>query len=183
MYIDASHGFNMIDIISKPDCKDFEGLFANLPGEHLVNPSKGVVRTLLRSHPERPLILCGHGDPGGLYNKDWNGYVIDSNIVDMLRKQQCIIGVWCYASEFADKYGLKGFFTSMFISTEEESIYEQRPGTAEDITNENKLFCKRLNRCIRENSWINDWPRELCRKANIMKPFVRFNYEALAVYD
>ena len=115
MIINTTNGFNMIEVNSRPDCQDFSCLYDRLQGTHLLNPSKSEVKKLLTTHPERPLILSGHGDDNGLYNHLWNGYLISSKDVELLRKQQVIIGVWCFAGNFADRYGLKGFFTSMFI--------------------------------------------------------------------
>lgn len=181
--------FDVIAVDSKEDCKGFHGIWEGLKCNLLLNPSKGQVRSMLREHPERPLILNGHGTPNGLLNKDWNGYVVDSRVVDMLRKRSCIIGVWCYASEFADKYDLKGFFTSMFISTQEEAVNEGfTHADPDDITKENQIFAKRLNLLCKNLVFIDgmpgvdNWILELQRKADITKGFVRFNYEAMTVY-
>lgn len=181
--------FDIIVVDSQPDCKDFRSIYEGLNGDILINPSKGQIRTMLRAHPERPLIINGHGTESGLLNKDWNGYVVDSRIVDMLRKRSCIIGVWCYAGNFADRYGLHGFFTSMFISTPEEAVECGYPeADPEDITRENQLFSKRLNKLLKElyicdgKPMIEDWPRRISRKADISKGFVRYNYEAMAVF-
>lgn len=181
--------FNVIHIVSKPDCDDFRGIYEGLNGDILINPGKSMVRSIIRSHPERPLILSGHGTEDGLLNKDWNGYVISSKDVDMLRKVPCIIGVWCYAGNFADRYGLHGFFTSMFISTPKEAADYGFPNTTpEDITRENQLFSKRLNHLCKSLSFVNgrpsmdNWLFELQRRADISKGFVRFNYEAMGVF-
>ena len=181
--------FDVITVESQPDCVDFRGIYEGLKCNLLLNPSKGQVRSMLREHPERPLILNGHGTPNGLLNKDWNGYVVDSRVVDILRKRSCIIGVWCYASEFADKYDLKGFFTSMFISTQEEAVNEGfTHADPDDITKENQIFAKRLNRLCKDLCFIDgrpsmdNWILELQRKADITKGFVRFNYEAMTIY-
>lgn len=182
--------FDIIVVDSQPDCADFRGIYDGLDGDILVNPSAGKVRTMLRSHPERPLIITGHGTERGLLNKDWNGFAVDSRMVDMLRKRSCIIGVWCYAGNFADKYGLHGFFTSMFISTVSEALECGFPeANQEDITRENILFSKRLNKLLKENLYmldgkplIHDWPWLISRKADISKRFVRYNYEAMSVF-
>jgi len=181
--------FDVITVESHPDCTDFRGIYEGLKCNLLLNPSKGQVRSMLREHPERPLILNGHGTPNGLLNKDWNGYVVDRRVVDILRKRSCIIGVWCYASEFADKYDLKGFFTSMFISTQEEAVNEGfTHADPDDITKENQIFAKRLNRLCKDLTFIDgrpsfdNWILELQRKADITKGFVRFNYEAMTIY-
>ena len=181
--------FNVIHIVSKPDCDDFRGIYEGLDGDILINPSKGQVKSIIRTYSDRPLILIGHGTEDGLLNKDWNGYVVDSNIVDMLRKVPCIIGVWCYAGNFADRYDLHGFFTSMFISTEEEAAcHGFLKATPEDIQQENILFSKRLNKLLKVLCFVDgkpllgDWMRVLGSKADISKGFVRFNYEAMGVF-
>lgn len=181
--------FDVIAVDSKEDCKDFHAIWDGLRCNILMNPSKGQVRTMLREHPERPLIINGHGTPNGLLNKDWNGYVVDSRLADMLRRRSCIIGVWCHASEFADKYDLKGFFTSMFISTPQEAANEGFIDTnPEDITKENKIFAKRLNGLCKDLCYVDgrpsmdNWILDLQRKADVTKEFIRFNYEAMSVY-
>lgn len=181
--------FDIITVESKPDCQDFRGIYEGLDGDILLNPSKGQVRSMLRAHPERPLIINGHGTENGLLNKDWNCYTIDSRMVDILRKRSCIIGVWCYAGNFADRYGLHGFFTSMFISTPEEAAdcgYPQADPM--DITRENQLFSKRINKLCKDlymmdgKPLMGDWIRQLQSKADISKGFVRYNYEAMGIF-
>lgn len=181
--------FDIIVVESQPDCKDFRGIYEGLDGDILINPSKGQVRTMLRAHPERPLIISGHGTESGLLNKDWNGYVVDSRLVDMLRKRSCIVGVWCYAGNFADRYGLHGFFTSMFISTPEEADECGFPeADPMDITRENQLFSKRINKLLKDlhmcdgRPLLDNWVLELQRKADISKGFVRYNYEAMGIF-
>lgn len=183
MIINTTNGFNMIEVNSRPDCQDFSGLYDRLQGTHLLNPSKSEVKKLLTTHPERPLILSGHGDDNGLYNHLWNGYLISSKDVELLRKQQVIIGVWCYAGNFADRYGLKGFFTSMFISTENEAVELGFTATQEEISRASRLFANRLNNCMREQPCISEWGDILRDKAGITKGFVGYNYEALAYFD
>ena len=68
------------------------------------------------------LIMCGHGTPGGLLNPGFKGgaYLIDQS---NYRKIKCnrIIAVWCHAKDFAETYGVKGFWSSMFISNSGEA--------------------------------------------------------------
>ncbi len=185
MILDTSHGFNMIDIQSKPDCKDFTGIFEGLEGTHIVNPSKGQVKKLLKEHPERPLIICGHGDSTGVYNHMWNGYIITSKDVELLRKQQAIIGVWCYAGNFADAYNLKGFFTSMFISNTDEAMdILQTKYSEQEIVEENIWFSKKLNELIHSGIPMEQWFQILQdHSINSEKKFVKYNYEAMAYFN
>jgi hypothetical protein len=61
-----------------------------------------------------------------------------SNYVYLLRDK---IGVyiWCNANVFAEKYGLKGFYTGMIISEYEEALYECVNTTYHEIE-ENVIF-------------------------------------------
>lgn len=184
MILDPTYGFNVVNMVTRDDCQDFAGIYANLNGDILHNPSKSQVKKLLVAHPERPLVLSGHGTPCGLLNKDWNGYVVGSELVQFLRKQQCIIGVFCYAGNFADTYGLHGFFTSMFISNVSESVDEGYPANSEIIQRENTEFSKRLNNLILNEPNMALWASKLQEYGlNHKEPFVRFNYEAMAFYE
>ena len=53
---------------------------------------------LIRSHDL--IIMMGHGTDKGLLGFD--KYVIDSSLIDELRKKICIC-IWCYASDFVKK--------------------------------------------------------------------------------
>lgn len=191
MKIDYSKGFTMVLMESTLDCSDFRPLFEQLPGDFLVNPGKWQLREMIKTHLDRPLIICGHGTPQGVINKDWNGYVLDSNDVQVLRQLPCVIGVWCFASEFADKYDLKGFFTSMFISTPQEAAMEGFVHADPDaISAENVLFSVRINSLIKTQPDVSDWvprlQRLITRGQNDPIPpadFVKFNYEALSYFE
>ena len=185
MLLDISHGFNMIEIRSKEDCNDFSYIFDGLKGTHLINPTKGQVRKLLKEHLERPLIICGHGDSSGVYNHTWTGYILTSKEVDFLRKLSAIIGVWCYASNFADSYNLKGFFTSMFISNTDEAMdILQTKYSEQEISEENIWFSKKLNELILSGIPMEQWTQILQdHSINSEKKFVKYNYEALGYFD
>ena len=111
----------VIHVDSKSDTSFLKELYEGLDCKVLYNPSKSEVKSALKTESGR-IIITGHGDPQGLYNERWDGRVIDSSMVNLLRNKE-IIGIWCYASEFANRYDLMGFFTSMFISNVEEYVY------------------------------------------------------------
>lgn len=166
------------------DTKDFECLTHGFEevGNILINPSKSAVRCLLRSSTN-DLVLFGHGDENGLYNVRMDGYVINSKDVDLLRKRN-VIGIWCYAGNFADKYGLHGFFTSMFISNINEAINLNFDVTQEEIKSENIKFAVSINALLRRHVPYSDWVRNLQEIASFSDlPFVHYNYEALAYYE
>jgi hypothetical protein len=90
----------------------YEGLENNIV---LVNPSRERAEKVLAEHPNDMAMLMGHGSPSGLFSADWRGYIIDSKNAHLLQNRE-VIAIWCWAKEFSRKEGLKGFFTSMFIS-------------------------------------------------------------------
>lgn len=148
------------------------------------NRSKSNIKRLLRITSDEPVMLLGHGTQRGLLNVSQNGFAVGSEHVEWLRNRP-VIGIFCYASEFADRYKLHGFFTSMFISNMQEAIIEQRDqgATNENIAYQQELFCNRVRKLIINNTPLIQWYEILQSQADLSLPFVRFNYEALTYYD
>jgi hypothetical protein len=44
------------------------------------------------------------------------GLILDDGDAELLKNRPNLIGIWCYASSYAAKHNLKGFFSGMFIS-------------------------------------------------------------------
>lgn len=169
----------VIHIISKEDTKDFSGIYNDLDATVLINPSTHIAREAIVNENDT-VVLIGHGDEGGLYNKSLNGYLIDSQWVNLLRNK-IVIGIWCYAGNFADKYSLKGFFTSNFISNDKELVdcgFNDFNNSDIIICSENVWFSNRINHYLRHNYPIDKWISDLQENCSIM-PFVQYNYEAL----
>ena len=130
------------------------------------------------------IIFAGHGDNCGLYYPDFDiyysaGYLIDFSVVQFLRGKT-VIAIWCYASDFYIRYDLCGFSTSMFISEETEEVYCGFSNvTQEDIRYECDLFFNRINRLLIDKILTSEWVGILQKQADMTKPFVRYNYEAL----
>ena len=131
-----------------------------------------------------PVVLLGHGTPYGLLGEDMSSYIVDSSWVDILRDRE-VIGIWCYASEFADRYGLHGFFTSMFVSNLREAVEHGVDDgcSEEDIFREFGIFCRSINRFLREGIPMCEWVGLLQAECNRELHFVRFNYECLSYYE
>ena len=142
------------------------------------------VEAVLKQFPHEKVMLLGHGSRDGLWASNRNRFIIDEFNVDLLKKRT-VIGIWCYASEFADRYGLHGFFTSMFISNIEEAIIMLSfcEHESEEITKQLDLFSYRIREFLLRNEPMNTWVEYLQSKADCSIPFVRFNYEALTYYD
>ena len=149
----------------------------------LYNPTKEeVVGTLRRD--DDPLVMClGHGTTSGLFNQDWFGYVVDHSMADLLRGRK-MIGIWCFASSFAERYGLHGYFTSMFISNINEAEGFGFPDhTNADILNEAELFSEKINTMLKEGVPLEQWVGMLQAGCHKEKDFVRYNYEGMRYFE
>lgn len=166
----------------KSDTNVFGYLLNNIHAQNvLVNPSRSQVRRLL-SESNNDILFYGHGDDGGLYNTASNGYIISSRDVQQLRTRN-VIGLWCYAGNFADKYNLHGFFTSMFISNIDEANFLQVTGDPDKIFKENIKFNSIINRLIRNKMPYSQWIDYIQAEATPNDAVVRYNYEALGYYE
>ena len=170
----------VVHISTLPDAAALDTCYKGIEGlTVLVNPGHSMLKKVLKQNPSETVMFLGHGSQKGLFNSDMNGFIISSKDVYLLR--DCtVIGIWCYASEFADKYGLHGFFTSMFISNLEEALMNSFHQTSEmEISKELDQFCEYINYLLKTKTPLEDWVSFLQEKANKAIPFVRFNYEAL----
>lgn len=171
-----------IFVNSMPDTDCYYILANVVNGSKLVNPTEEkVLNCLLSSNND--IIVFGHGDNNGLYDAALSNYILDLRHRKMLKSRN-VIGIFCYAAEFADKYHLHGFFTSMWISNEREAAnLGFTDATAEDIEQETQLFLERIVDLLRNNIPLNEWVGRLQAVCDKSKPFVRFNYEALSFFE
>lgn len=175
----------MIDFVIvnvKEDTNDFGYLFNGIRDCNvLINPSKSRVRKLLKESCN-DLVLYGHGWETGLFNVDWNGELVGANEVDMLRKRN-VVGLWCYAGNFADKYNLHGFFTSMFISNIDEANELGIQSTPEIILEESIKFNKLINTLLKSHTHYSKWIEFIQSNITPNCPVANYNYEALSYYE
>ena len=169
----------VVHIKSTNDTEDFEKVYSDLNATILINPSKSILKHAIIEEKET-IIFIGHGTEYGLLNQRLDGYIIDSSLVQILR-DKTIIGIWCYAGNFADKYGLKGFFTSNFISNIEEFDYNNfnhLECCKDIIQKENILFSEKINNLIKTKTPLNEGVEYLQTHCSNYD-FVKYNHEAL----
>lgn len=173
----------VIHIDTQEDTKSLARIYAGLDAKVLVNPpNKNAVRKAIKEE-DGIVVMLGHGSPNGLFSHDFLGYIIDKSFADLLSGKKCI-GIWCYASEFAKKCNLKGFFSNMFISNSGEAEYFDYKGkTDEEIMAETDKFCDRLNEFLKQGAPMEDWIGLLKDTFNLNEGYSKFNYEGLAMYD
>ena len=148
----------------------------------LKDTSRAVIEETLKSFPNENAMLLGHGSRDGLFGKG-GSYVIDGHNENLLQGRH-VIGIWCYAAEFADKNWLHGFFTSMFISNLQEALMNSFfNNDSSEICEHLEKFCISINKLIKDKTPLREWVSILQSNADISIPFVRFNYEALTYFE
>ena len=170
----------VIHIDSQDDTADLKYAYEEIDCDVLYNARASEIRKSLPNYDN--VLIMGHGSNMGLFSEKWDGYAVDSTMVAELRKKN-VIGIWCYASEFARRYRLNGFFTSMFISNKYEALGHGYPAENPEIFEETKLFVNRVNELIRTDIPLSEYVDILQSKADYNKGFVKFNYEALEYFE
>ena len=74
-----------------------------------------ILKAIAEAPREEPILLLGHGCPYGLFDMRY-GLVLNDGDAELLRDRPNLVGIWCYASSYAEAHGLKGFYSGMFIS-------------------------------------------------------------------
>ena len=116
--------------------------------------SKTELMGLIREHDR--VMMMGHGSPGGLFSigkfKNSGPYIIDQQMVPLLKEKDNSVFIWCNADKFVDVFGLKGFYSGMFISEVGEAYYCGLPGTEQDQVDESNYgFCNIIAKYINQD--------------------------------
>jgi hypothetical protein len=119
--------------------------------------SKTDVIKLINEHDR--VMMMGHGSPGGLFSigkfLGSGAYIIDQTIVPYLKNKDNSVFIWCNADKFVDVFGLKGFYSGMFISEVGEAYYCGLPGTKQDQVDESNYgFCNIISKYINDDKNI-----------------------------
>lgn len=119
------------------------------------------------------IIMMGHGYPGGLFFTH-----ISPTIVPFIREKDCVC-IWCNADQFVQKYGIKGFYTGMFISEVGEARWFEIDTTQEKIDYSNNLFTQLVTEHI-DNPMIHSALKEGYVGDD---PVIKFNNDRLYYRD
>lgn len=113
------------------------------------------------SNETETLILVGHGTSQGLLSPTFNEYVVHENNVKLIKAKH-VICLWCHASSFTKKHGLKSFSSSMFITNIEEAydngLYRQ---SQDEINEANIRFYNEINAYLRNTVPLCEWVDKL----------------------
>ena len=168
---------------SMADTATFAPLFKDIEGIYLYNPTREELEKVLIENPTETFMCLGHGSPRGLFSADMHGFLLDRDNVHLL-KDRDIIGIWCYASDFARLNNLRGFFTYMFISNAQECSYHRCGNYDNEVVYEqNRLFAEKVRGLIAENKPMEEWVDYLYESCDNDLDFVAYNYSNLAYFD
>ena len=137
-----------------------------------------ILKAIEAAPKEEPVLLLGHGCPNGLFDMRY-GLVIKDADAEILKDRPNLVGIWCYASSYAHKHGLKGFFSGMFISEEPEARVNDVEAKAEEIEEKAWDFAGRFGDMLREGKSLAVIASELMDPVHRDSELTRFNYERL----
>ena len=127
---------------------------------------------------DEPVLLLGHGSPWGLYDMRI-GVIIDDIDAEILKDRPNLVCIWCYASDYAMKHSLKGFFSGMFISEYGEALDNGVRATDEEIENGAWDFSGRFGDMMRKGIPLEEIAKELCDPRHRTSELTSFNYSRL----
>lgn len=176
----------------KDDSTDFlKEIYKDLPNTIVIDfsLSRKDLKTLINMCHR--IIMLGHGSSNGLFDSLQKSYLIDSNIAGYLKDKECI-GIWCYASEFAKKYNIPGFWSGMYISEISEIDYVPEVRNAYtcigisdmqlDIENSNFHLTSSLSKHLESNT-LDKAFEELHGLGNKYYPITKYNLSNIQIYD
>lgn len=126
-----------------------------------MTPSSNIKELLMDESFQR-IMLLGHGTEYGLFGgrkvcgsfDRFDHFIVGSRHVQFLRDRE-VIGIFCNANQFAERYGLTGLFSGMVISELSEALMFNVPVSGEDEINEHmSRWTSELNNYLRDN-WNN----------------------------
>lgn len=94
---------------------------------------------LIENHDR--VIMLGHGSTKGLFGiKFGRDLVIDGTCVELLKKKDNNVYIWCNADIFVEWHDLKGVYSGMFISEVCEATFCGVPANQEQVDESNNTF-------------------------------------------
>jgi len=160
-------------------------IYRNLENKQVIRRGYKYVSVKKMMEQYGRVMMMGHGSAYGLFSvgqfDDDFGYIINHKMADTLKRNRENIYIWCHADQFVQRYGLKGFYTGMFISEVHEAVFCGFPDAQSDEVEEsNHFFSEILGACTCEpTSVIFKKVKEgygvLARKNRI----VRYNHSRL----
>ena len=139
---------------------------------------KDILAAIAAAPKDEPILLLGHGCPSGLLDMRY-GIVIGDSDAELLKDRPNLVGIWCYASSYAFKHGLKGFFSGMFISELPEAIVNGVDASEEEIDDDAWNFAIRFGLLLRGGLTLEQTAGVLMDPCYMESDLTEFNYSRL----
>lgn len=137
-----------------------------------------ILRAIAAAPREETILLLGHGCPSGLLDMR-HGILIGDADADLLKDRPNLVGIWCYASSYAHKHGLKGFFSGMFISEPREAFIHLVEATPEEIYDKAENFSINMGLMFRDGYPLEKIADMMMDPCYIDSDLTAFNYSRL----
>ena len=139
-----------------------------------ISQREQILEAIRNAPKDEYILLLGHGTPHGLLG----GFIGDED-AELLRDRPNLVGIWCYASSYAYKHGLKGFFSGMFISEWYEAEANEVTATPEEIDEMCWSFAGMFGDLLRAGYPLVAIAADLMNQNNINSDLTRFNFTRL----
>ena len=139
---------------------------------------KEILNVIEATPKEEPIFLLGHGSSSGLLDKRF-GFIIRDEDADLLKNRPNLVGIWCYASDFAYRHGLKGFFSGMFISEFTEALHCKVNTNTKEIEDKAFDFAFRFGNMLSMGIPLNQIVEDLTSPCHHDSELTSFNYSRL----
>ena len=137
-----------------------------------------ILKAIAAAPKDEPILLLGHGCPSGLLDLRY-GIVLGDSDAELLKDRPNLVGIWCYASSYAYKHDLKGFFSGMFISELPEAIVNGVDASAQEIDDDAWNFAIRFGLLLRGGSTLEEAAGVLMDSCYMDSDLTFFNYSRL----
>lgn len=129
------------------------------------------------------IMLLGHGSDKGLFSReddttdDFDRILIGHPHAYHLRRHgNNLIGIWCYADQFARKEGLHGLFSGMIISDRYEAEEYGIITLQQHIDDVNETMFSKLRTLLDEGCPLCDIPQKMKELNDSRNLIADFNY-------
>lgn len=139
---------------------------------------KELLNVIEATPKEEPIFLLGHGSSSGLLDKRF-GFIIRDEDAYLLKNRPNLVGIWCYASDFAYAHGLNGFFSGMFISEEVEALENNVKADMKEIDENTWDFARRFGDLLRGGTSLENIAQDLMDLRYRKSELTWFNYSRL----
>ena len=139
-----------------------------------INQREQILEAIKAAPQEEYILLLGHGTPFGLLG----GFIGDAD-ADILKNRPNLVGIWCYASTFAKRHNLMGFFSGMFISEWFEAIDNDVQTNPMEIDDANWDFAGRFGDRLRAGYPLEAIAGDLMNPSYIDSNLTHFNFSRL----